>query len=554
MSNNQLHPKVKEAQKMMDDGRMDRRAFLRVATLLGVSAGSAYAMSGLVQPADAAGHGNMPFAADDPNAKAGGILKVGMDIQKMDDPATYSWSEMSNQTRHTLEFLTLTGTDNITRPMLVDGWEASDDLKTWTFTIRKGVKWHNGDELTAEHVKFNIERWMDPDLGSSNIGLSSIAAMLEDVGEKKAMVEGSVEVLDSHTIRFNLQKPVLSVPEDFSNYPTSIVHPSFKAPFSDNPLGTGAYELVELVVGEKCILKKKADHDYWGGKVYLDEIHYYDFSAENSLIAFSGGEVDTIIEFGVEQLEFAKAIEGTILTARTSQTLTLRMQVDQAPFDDIRVRRAFSMAIDNAAVKPLVYPEGGDIGANYHVAPIHPEHFDLPVPARDVEGAKALLAEAGYADGIELTIDIGNTDGPWHQTVVEAVRDQVKDAGITLNINVLPASKYWEIWDKTPFGATSWTHRPLGTMVLSLGYRTGVPWNETHFSSAEFDAALDEAEATLDVEERRAKMEKVQKIMQDAAIVCIPLYRPLYSIVNGSVNGVSMHPTKFHLFNKVWKA
>lgn len=554
MSNKQLHPKVSDAQQMLEEGRMDRRTFLRVATLLGVSAGSAYAMSGLVEPANAAGHGNMPFAKDDPNAKAGGILKIGMDIQKMDDPATYSWSEVSNQTRHTLEFLTLTGPDNITRPMLADGWEASDDLKTWTFTIRKGVKWHNGDELTAEHVKFNIERWMDPDLGSSNIGLSSIAAMLEDVGEKKAMVEGSVEILDSHTIRFNLQKPVLSVPEDFSNYPTSIVHPSFKAPFSDNSLGTGAYELVELVVGEKCILKKKADHDYWGGEVYLDEIHYYDFSAENSLIAYSGGDVDTIIEFGVEQLEFAKAIEGTILTARTSQTLTLRMQVDQAPFDDVRVRRAFLMAIDNTTVKSLVYPEGGDIGANYHVAPIHPEHFDIPASARDVEGAKALLADAGYADGIELTIDIGNTDGPWHQTVVEAVRDQVKDAGITLNINVMPASKYWEIWDKTPFGATSWTHRPLGTMVLSLGYRSGVPWNETHFASAKFDAALDEAEATLDVDERRAKMEKVEKIMQDAAIVCIPFYRPLYSIVNGSVNGLALHPTKFHLFNKVWKA
>lgn len=554
MSNKKLHPKITEAQKMLEDGRMDRRNFLRVATLLGMSASAAYTFSGLVEPVEAAGHNNLPFGADDPNAKPGGILKVGMEIQKMEDPATYSWIEMANQTRHTLEFLTLTGADNITRPMLADGWEASDDLKTWTFSIRKGVKWQNGDELTADHVKFNIERWMDPVLGSSNVGLSSISGMLEEVDGKKVMVEGSVEVLDTHTIRLNLQKPVLSVPEDLANYPTAIVHPSFKAPFSDNPIGTGAFELVELVVGEKCILKKKADHEYWGGQVYLDEIHYYNFSDENSLTAFAGGEVDTIYEFGVEQLEFAKAIEGTILTARTAQMLGLRMQIDQAPFDDIRVRRAFMMAVDNATVLPLVYPEGGDPGANYHVAPVHPEHFDLPPLVRDVDGAKALLTEAGYADGIELTVDVGNTDGPWHQTVAEAVRDQVKDAGITLNINVMPASKYWEVWDKTPFGATSWTHRPLGTMALSLGYRTGVPWNETHFADPEFDAALDAAEATLDVEERRAKMEKVQKIMQDAAISCIPLYRPIYSIVNDGVKGHTLHPTNYHLFNKVWMA
>src|SRR5690606_7750073 len=188
---------------------------------------------------------------------------------------------------------------------------------------------------------------------------------------------------------------------------------------------------------------------------------------------------------------------------RTAQTLCCRMRVDAKPFDDERVRKAVTMAVDNEAIKPLVYPEGGDVGQNFHVAPVHPDYEALPPLKRDVEGAKKLLAEAGYPDGIEVTIDVGNTDGPWHQTVAEAMRDQLQEAGIRLNVNVIPASKYWEIWTQTPFGATAWTHRPLGTMVMSLGYRTGVPWNESGFASAEFDAALDEAEATLDAEERK---------------------------------------------------
>ena len=142
------------------------------------------------------------------------------------------------------------------------------------------------------------------------------------------------------------------------------------------------------------------------------------------------------------------------------------------------MRQAIVKAVDNAAIKALVFPEGGDVGENHHVAPIHPEYFALPPLARDVEGAKALLAEAGK-ENLEVTIDVGNTDGPWHQAVAEAMRDQLAEAGITLNVNVMPASKYWEIWTATPFGATAWTHRPLGTMVLSLGYRTGVAWNET---------------------------------------------------------------------------
>ena len=153
-----------------------------------------------------------------------------------------------------------------------------------------------------------------------------------------------------------------------------------------------------------------------------------------------------------------------------------------------------------------------------------------------------------------MTIDVGNTDGPWHQTVCEALRDQVKAAGINLKINVMPASKYWEVWDKTPFGATAWTHRALGTMVMGLGYRTGVPWNETHFASKEFDAALDAAEATFDVEERRKKMEKVEKILQDAAVMVLPLFRPVYNASSKKVRGYTMHPTGFHQFNKVWIA
>ena len=542
-----LHPVVEDARGKMFEGRMNRREFVRIAALLGVAAGTAYTMAGLPTPAFAAD--DMPFPPDPEGAKEGGILKIAMEIQKMDDPATYSWVEMSNQTRHILEHLAMTGPDNITRPMLAQGWEASDELKTWVFHLRPGVKWHNGDDFNADDVIYNFTRWLDPDLGSSNVGL--FGAMLEEVDGKKKMIDGAIEKVDDLTVKINLSQPVLSMPENLYNYPTAIVHRSFKPPFSDNPIGTGAYALAELTVGERCILKK-AEGAYWGGKVYLDEIHYYNFSDENALTAFAGGELDTIYEFGVEQLELAKALDGNILAARTAQTLCCRMQVDQAPFDDARVRKAVTMACDNAAILPLVFAEGGDPGENHHVAPVHPEYFALPKLKYDPAGAKALLAEAGHKDGIEITIDVGNTDGPWHQTICEVMRDQMKAAGITLNINVMPASKYWEIWDKTPFGATAWTHRPLGTMVLSLGYRTGVPWNETHFASAEFDAALDDAEATLDVEARKAKMEKVEQILQDANVMVQPLYRPIYSIVAKRVQNIALHPTNYHQFNKVW--
>ncbi|MCB1882747.1 MAG: ABC transporter substrate-binding protein [Geminicoccaceae bacterium] len=550
--NDRQHPLVEKMREQLADGRCGRREFLRNVTLLGVAAPAAYAMAGSIL-----GKSLVPAALAQEGAKKGGTLRVAMQVQKMDDPATYSWIQMSNQTRHVAEYLTLTDAENITHPLLAESWEPNDDLTEWTFKLRQGVKWHNGDDFVADHVKWNVERWLDPALGSSNAGLSTFSAMVEDSDDTKKMIDGAVEVVDPHTIVFKLSKPVLSVPEDLYNYPTMILHPSFKPPFSDNPVGTGAYTLAELQVGQVCKLKRATQttdgkpFTYWGDEPYLDEIHYYHFDADNQLTAFASGDVDTIYEFSIEQLPLAEALPGQVLEVRTAQTLCCRMQVDKPPFDDLRVRQAIVKACDNAAMPALVFQGRGDIGENHHVAPVHPEYYQLPKLERDVEGAKKLLEEAGKA-GLEVTIDIGNTDGPWHQAVAEIMRDQLKDAGIRLNINVMPASKYWEIWTQTPFGGTAWTHRPLGTQVLSLAYRTGGAWNESHYDNPKFNEALDKAEAEVDVEKRRELMQPVEKILQDDAVMVQPIWRPVFTIINDTVQDYVAHPTEVHQFNKVW--
>ena len=173
-----LHSGVSRLCEQYESGKMDRREFVRLAAFLGVSAASAYAFVG-----DPTAGGLMSEAAAQ-TPKKGGTLRVAMQVQQMVDPATFDWTEKSNQARHIVEYMTITGPDNITRPYLAESWEASEDLKTWTFKLRQGVKWSNGDDFNADDVVFNFTRWLDPATGSSNQGLFSAMTEEYDTGEK----------------------------------------------------------------------------------------------------------------------------------------------------------------------------------------------------------------------------------------------------------------------------------------------------------------------------------------------------------------------------------
>jgi peptide/nickel transport system substrate-binding protein len=536
-------PKLKQ---QLEKEQISRREFVKYATLLGMSAGLAYSYVG-----DVDGGAFTSVARADELPK-GGVLRLGMRVPKLDSPHTFALIFDSNFTRQVCGHLTRTGADGITRPALASGWKASDDLKTWTFTI-SDVSWHDGRPLTAEDVAWNIRRCLDPKVGSSVIGLMK-GYMLNDVdtGEKDSAGNpvmstqiwdsNAIEVKDSKTLVLNLKEPQVAIPEHLFHYPLFILDPKEDGVFRVGSNGNGAFTMTELEVGRRAVFKAVE-----GRGAHLDGIEILDFGDNPSAVtaALASKQIDGIYQGNPEQMDIFKGLDHLkIYDVVTADTAVARMQMTAKPFNDARVRKALRLATDPAKTLAIAQRGMGAPAEHHHVSPVHPDYKKLPPMTRDVQASKKLLAEAGYPDGIDISIDC-KPDPAWEQAAVEAMVEQWREAGIRCKINLMPSAKYWEIWTKTPFGFTMWAHRPLGFMVLALAYRTGVPWNESQYSNAEFDEVLTRAEGTLDVDKRRELIGRLEEIMQEDGPIVQPLWRTVFAAYDKKVKGFAMHPSTY---------
>lgn len=526
------HPAAPDLCDRMRRGEMGRRDFMRTMGWLGVSGASAAAAAGLAACAPA-----RPKASRD-------TLRFVCAVQQMTDPALTTWIEASNLFRNSLEFLTEVDADNITRPFLAQSWRPSEDLKTWDFILRPDVRWSNGDPFTAEDVAFNIRRWIAP--GSKSVNRTAFAALRD------------LEVTGPHAFRLHLDRAVCSLPEQLYAFTCPILHRDFETRGGDwpkNPVGTGPYRMTDFEVGRQASFQRRAD--YWGPAPALARIDYVDLGTDISthVAALAAGQVDVLYRVSVAELDLVNRLpQARLIRQQAAQTVVMRMQHDARPFDDLRVRRAVQLAADNAQMLKLAYRGFGAVGENHHVAPFQPDYAPLPAQKRDVAQARHLLTEAGHADGLDLALTIGNTQGRFEQDTAQVLQQNLAEAGIRLHLKVLPASEYWSVWDKTPFGLTYWSHRPLGVMALDLAYRSGSAWNESHFSDPGFDRALDNAMARLDPKDRARDMAGLEKTLQDQAVMVQPYWAEKFTAVSPRVRGYRAHPSDYFRMDKVWLA
>ena len=542
------HGHIPRLKRDLAEKRISRRAFLRLATLLGVSAPAAYALAGLAPGAGAA----RPSLARLPR---GGHLRIGMAVQNVEAPHRYQWWE-HNIARNVCEYLTRTGADNLTRPYLLEDWTASDDLRVWTLRLRKGVKWRSGRALTADDVIWNIRHVLEEETGSSVLGLMR-GYMLSDYDEggvrrTRLWDANAIERVDAHTVRLNCKIPQLAVPEHLFHYPFLILDPAEGGRFGVGSNGTGAFDLVEHETGKTSLLAARTD--YWGEGPHLETLEFVDLGDDPAagVEALAEGRVHGLHFLETVQIDAVKFMPDLRLySVPTAHTGVARGKVTRRPFDDPRVRKAMRLAIDAETTQEIILGQYGLPAEHHHVSPVHADYAAMPRLKRNLPAARALLKEAGYPEGLDLgTIDCKAAPS-WEFNTVQAMVEQWRQAGMRCKINLMPTSQYQKIWDKTDFGFTEWAHRPLGVMALGLAYRSGVPWNESDYANPEFDFLLEEAEGILDTDKRRVVMARLQRLMQEDGPIVQPIWRSVATVMHKRVKGFQMHPTRYIFGNEL---
>jgi peptide/nickel transport system substrate-binding protein len=310
-------------------------------------------------------------------------------------------------------------------------------------------------------------------------------------------------------------------------------------------IGTGPFLMEEFIPDERMVLVRNPNYWRMGADgqplPYLDKVIVtagWDDAAR--LAALTGGEADLLTGVGLGIVPNLEA-NGDIRVIRydTGWITPIVMRLDMEPYSDARVRQALRLVQDRVRIRDLVFPDGR-VGYDHWIRSDVPEYCpdtDVSGHPQDITKAKALLAEAGYPDGLE--VELALPDGDFRVDLAQVYKEMAAEAGIDVSINLVPSSAFWDQWQEWPFSISGWNGRIPATISPSLALRCGsveAGWGETYYCNEEFERILDEAESTVDVDKKRALMCDIQRMMQEDAPMLIPFWAVEYGARRANVH------------------
>jgi len=419
-------------------------------------------------------------------------------------------------------------------PRLAESWDISDDGLLYRLRLRPGATWHDGSPVTAADVLWTMQWHRDSE--------STVAGLLSSVADFSSDGDHTVLITLNETnpdFLYNLtDNKLVILKADSQNFDTSFN-------------GSGPFILEEILPGDRIILR--ANEQYWGGTPSIERLEFIHFDDQQAgIVAVQGGSVDGILRLDNSSfLGFSGDVNFHTTDIPTSGHHLARLRSDQAPGDDPRVRKAFKLATDREAIWQRVQLGYGALGKDSPIGPAFGLAFlaDAPVPARDAAAAAALLAEAGYPDGLDMILHTPNS-GTWPD-LAQALAAQWEDAGIRVEVQLEDENSYWvDDWMEVNLGVTGWGARPVPQLYLDLAYHSQAPWNESHYSNERVDELIELARSTLDQEKRIAAYHEIQQILLDDGPVIVPYFFAQFMVLASGVSGVELQPfagrTNFH--------
>ncbi|MEP7203943.1 MAG: ABC transporter substrate-binding protein [Ilumatobacteraceae bacterium] len=419
----------------------------------------------------------------------------------------------------------------------------------YVITLKDGVKFQNGNDVTADDVVYSFERLLDPDLAV--FGGSNMRTWLDKSGITK---------VDDRTVEFKLKQAVSNFKEAICAYTCGIVPVGYER-FSGDPtnqIGTGPYMLKEFEVGKQSIHVKNPY--YWdAGKPYFDEVHIIDFADSDAMInALLADQIDIAADIPPATVETVMGNGAyKVLNSAGGSWLTIFMAVDQEPFTDVRVRQAMRLIVDRDAMVEQVQAGYGSV-ANDLFSPLDSAYIgdELPQRKQDLDAAKALLAEAGKSD---LTIDLfAPNDTAGLPEMAQLFAEQAKGAGVTINAQVLDGGTYWgDEYLKRTFGTDFWGTRNFLLQVAASELKDTAPYPDTHWPPAEstFIEDYNSAVAETDDTNRKVITDKMQTELYEEGGLIIPFFQNLLDGYNAKVVGLVERPNTLNLdhYGRGWK-
>ncbi|MBD7984817.1 glutathione ABC transporter substrate-binding protein [Sporosarcina sp. Sa2YVA2] len=481
---------------------------------------------------------------DKGEAKEGGdlILAVLSDASSL-DPAGSNDVPSSVVQANIYETLVNRNDNNEIIPGLAESWDAIDDT-TYEFKLQQGVKFHDGEDFNAEVVKMNLERILDPDVASPRFFLYEMVT--------------EVNVVDEYTVQIKTDYPFSPLLAHLSHNGGSMVSPkSIEADYeamkggkdagsvvSLDPVGTGYFKFDSWTPGDQ--IKLVRNDDYWGDKVHVDSVTFKvipESAVRNADLETGHVHIADPLQpnevAGIENSSFA-----TVNRQTSSSLAYLGFNTEKAPFDDPKVRKAISMLVNKEDISEGVYEGFGTLAKGPLAPGIFGYNEDAEPTAYNVEEAKKLLEEAGYADGFKSSI--WTNDNPQRQQIAVLVQAELKKVNIDVDINVMEFGAYL---DKTAAGEhdmfiLGWSNSTgdadYGLYALFHSSQKGDPGNRSFYENAEVDELLNQGRRESDPEKRIEIYNKVQEHLIEDAPMAYLIHTEYLTGVSNKIKGFSI--------------